>query len=206
MSVALDPEQLRYFQNKGLIEFEALLSPNQIQTLKQVFSNHLKGEKLPLKQGFDLWRKEPELKKIVTQKIWAQLAGQLIQKNKIRLGATQALTSKCYEDHLAFQNRKSCIRDFLCGLCLCIEPTDEPENPYFPTTSGNGIFFRFDEDFYLRFPKTKGAYLFIFYSTYKAAFSHQSDDPLNLAFRSLGYENGDYLKEEKNPSFTWMNL
>lgn len=210
MSIGLDSEQLRYFRINGKIEFEDLISPQEreacIRAFKKRINEQGKYPPYPLKLGFDLFKEDQEIKPIFTGKKYASIALQLIEKSQIRFGFSQYLSRECYDNQFAYQHRKSCIKEFICGVCLCIEPAAEPESPFFPQKAGNALFFLVDEDFYLKFPKTTGTYIFILYTTARAHFSHSQDDPLNPYFRSLGYEQGDRLKEDLNPSYTGKAL
>lgn len=206
MSIIIDAAHLQHFKKNHSIEFENILSESQIQLILAHFSvraSHY-SPPYPLKVGFNHWREDVEVEKIICSYKLAKLAGQLMDRMQLRFGFSQYLSRKCYCNDFAFLNRKSCIKEFIGGLCICLEPTQEPENPYFPMQKGNAIFFEMDEEFYLRFPKTEGKYLFIFYAHPKASYTHQSQDPLNPLFRELGYEQGDRLKAPLNPSFSWM--
>lgn len=210
MSIAIDPLHLQYFRKNRQIEFENLLPELAIRQIDSLFEKKvaaLKGQlPVPLKVGFDLWRNQEELKKIICSVKFAKMAGQLMEVEKIRYGFSQLLTSNCFCDDFTYLHRKSCIKNLFCGLCICLEPSSEPENPFFPTEKGHGIFFDIDCDFFLRFPKTKGQYLFIFYATSNSYYSYEIEDPLNLFFREMGYEHGDRLKENLHPSYSWMLL
>ncbi|MCH9634476.1 MAG: hypothetical protein S4CHLAM7_12280 [Chlamydiae bacterium] len=206
MSISIDSSHLAYFRQNHQIEFENLLKESEIRSILTTFKNKFDAYESShsLQKGFDLWREHDELKPIITSKRLAKVTGQLMETEKLRFGFSQFISSKCYSDDFSFLYRKSCIKDFTCGLCICLKPSSEQENPFFPTKPGNGIIFEIDTDFYLRYPKSEGAYLFILYTHVSAIFLHQMDDPLNIFFRELGYENGDRLKETLNPSFSWM--
>lgn len=210
MSIGIDNEQLHFFRKNRKIEFEDFLSKRDIQALEAGFKKIVDESRLdppyPLKLGFDIHRKVSSLKPLITRKKYAHLAAQLMEKERLRFGFSQYLSRACYDNHFAYQHSKSCIRHFQCGICLCLEASDEPENPYFPKEAGSAVFFDIDDDFYIKFPKTKGTFIFIFYANPKAFFAHSSSDPMNAHFRSLGYEHGDHLKESLNPSYSWMVL
>lgn len=209
MSIIIDPLHLQHFKNHHEIEFENFFSNSNIELIKSKFKKRVKDsayqKPYPLKAGFDLWRDYTEVKKVICSIKIAKMAGQLIGKTKLRFAFSQYLDSDCFCNEFAFLKRKSCIQELICGLCICLEPSKEPENPFFSTEKGNAIFFEIEEeDFYLRFPKTDGKYLFVFFANKNSCFTHQVQDPLNSFFRELGYEQGDRLKETLNPSFSWM--
>ncbi len=208
MSIAIDPHHLHYFRKNRQIEFENLVSSSEIGLINTIIKKKVENAKgalpLPLKEGFDLWRTHEELKKLIAGKKFAKMSGQLMEVQKLRFGYSQFLSSNCYSDEYSYVHRKSCIQELIVGLCICLEPSPTPENPYFPSEKGHGIFFEIDPDFFLRYPKSRGEYLFIFYTHPSATYSFQPEDPLNGFFRVLGYEHGDRLKETLNPSYSWM--
>lgn len=201
MPLGVAPEHIQYFNHNSKIEFENLLNSNQLKNLID-FLNSSSTKTFSLKAGFDIWREAPFLKSIICSPKWAKIAGQLSNQSDLRLAYSQCLTSSIYSDTTSLLFRKSCVKDLIIGLCLCLEPAKEPESPFFPSEEKSGLFFHIDDDFYLKFPKTSGKYLFIFYSGIKSRYFLQDEEnEIEIFLKKLGYSNGDFLKDELNPAY-----
>lgn len=208
MSFSVAKEHVQFFNQNSQIEFEGLLNSQQILSLSKVvdtlFKPSAQGKLTP---GIDLWREHQTLKPILCSNKLATIAGQLTNNTALRYGFSQVVSSSCYSDTETFLYRKSILTKIVCGLCLCIKPSKEPASPFFPTEEGAGIYFDIDPDFYLRFPKSDGVYLFIFYTGLKARFYMQDDLTEHESyFKKLGYKNGDFLTDSRHPSFTSIVL
>lgn len=201
MSFGVLPEHIQYFNQNSKIEFEDFLKPGQLKILLATFSKNT-PLKPSLEWGFDLWRKEEEIKPIITGVSLARVAGQLKNFRELRFGYSQYLSSNCFSNKTSLLYRKSCIKKLVVGACICLKVAKEPESPFFPEKEGQVLFFDIDDDFYLKFPRTTGQYLFIFFADFKARFFMQEEgNEIEHAFRVMGYENGDFLKEKLNPSY-----
>lgn len=201
MQPLVDPSQLKYFKYNGQIEFEDFFSPEQMKPIQEYFTPFSSIQ--PLAFGFDLWRKNPQFKKDFCSSLAPSLLMQLLEVPKIRYGFSQYIGPHCQNSEITLMPRKSCVYPLIGGLCIALSETEKPETPFCPTKPGHAIFFKMDEDFYLRYPKAEGEYLWLFYTHPKAFFTHQPEDPLHAAFRHLGYEHGDSLKDILNPTYTW---
>src|ERR1700733_10087011 len=144
MKFATTKEHRDFFQIQEWIEFEALLSKDQLisinQSIDQVLVERLHtslkdvhlfpSEKCYL-QGRDLWRSHPVLRKLATQTHFAEIAAELIDKKKpLRLGYDQLFpacqevqfsrsTSHIYSSFLektASLEAVSCLSEVACGL------------------------------------------------------------------------------------------
>ena len=206
MSFSVAKEHVQFFNQNAQIEFEDLLTKNQQQTLLEVITR-LPTAEGTLTPGTDLWRSHHALKAILCSTKLATIAGQLTNNTALRYGFSQLLTSSCYSNKDTFLYRKSILKKIVCGLCLCLKSAEEPESPFFPAEVGAGVYFDMDPDFYLRFPKTKGIYLFIFYTDLKARFYLQEElTEHEVYLKKLGYKNGDFLNDSRHPAFTSIVL
>lgn len=202
MPFSVAKEHIQFFNHHLKIEFENLLNLNQLKTVLSAILFPEPKHAESLKWGFDLWRRYSNLKSILCNSKFATIAGQLKNRPELRFGFSQYLSSACFSDTDSFLYRKSCIKNLICGLCLCIMPSKELESPFFPTNPGAGLFFDIDSDFYLKFPQTTGKYFFIFYADPKARFYLQEEESEHQAcFKQLGYQHGDFLNDETNPLF-----
>lgn len=194
-------EHINFFNENSKIEFENLITPDQLKILLRTIHRLLPPDQHHLEGGFELWRKEPLLKPLICGPAFAKIVGQLKNTPQLRFGYSQFLSSECYDNDYSFFSKKSCIKDLICGLCLCLKPAIEAESPFFPQKELSGLFFNIDKEFLLKMPKTTGQYLFIFYANFKARFYKQDDNVMEENFQRLGYHNGDFLKESVNQSY-----
>ena len=175
---------------------------NQLKTLSSGLRKAKPSKDHALAWGFDLWRKDSSLKNIICSPSLAKIAGQLKNLHELRYAYSQYLSPKCFSNQATFLYRKSFVKELVCGICLCIKPAEEPENPFFPKEAQSALFFDIDPDFLLRFPRTTGEYLFIFFADYKARFYIQEEESeQQTLFKRLGYHHGEFLRDEHNPSF-----
>ena len=232
MKFATASEHRDFFQKQGAIEFEGLISSEQLKQLNKeinsTLSAHLKIAPSDLKKqtsqtlfmnGRDLWRDQPNLKKIVWQKIFSEIAAELIEAKPLRLGFDQYFPSpsrfglsdnesRSYDDLL---NKKlplidiSSLQGVLCGLMLCtFAPVAEAEaipGDIFSTTAGNGVFFAPETP--LAFDRMRNLmgnnYLMLVYVQQTTVYVPGQEDPQTHALKKLGYTYGDKLNDKLNP-------
>jgi hypothetical protein len=147
MKFATAKEHRDFFQKYGWIEFEGLLSNDQLalanQAIDQVLAErlHLPPERLKTAssenfylQGHDLWRSHSFLHKFVTQVHFAEIAAELIEKKPLRLGYDQLFparsqTAFMQETPLAYPRfleqtasleTVSCLQGVACGFLLAL--------------------------------------------------------------------------------------
>jgi hypothetical protein len=169
MKFALDTNHLEFFEKNQFIEFNALLTENEIKETqvhveealrKSVRTHKINGPLSADNQfmtGHDLWRQDLFIRKLATKKQWAELASQLVQTKTLRLGYDQLFPgispasfskSDSLYTHLTANNNSlveiSSIQEAACGLILCIKnpSMNSSTDPRisFPTTEGNGLF------------------------------------------------------------------
>ncbi|MCH9632084.1 MAG: hypothetical protein S4CHLAM6_04080 [Chlamydiae bacterium] len=202
MPFSVENEHIKFFNQHSAVEFVNLLNLNQHKILSSTIGMNKNEKDHSLIWGFDLWRTNSQLKPILCSTAFAKIAGQLKNMPKLRYAYSQYLGPDCFSKDATFLSRKSFIKELVCGLCLCIKPATDPENPLFPLEERAGVFFDIDSDFLLRFSKTSGQYLFIFFAEYKARFYIQEKEtPHQTVFKKLGYHHGEFLRDELNPSF-----
>lgn len=159
MKFATAKEHRDFFQKQGWIEFEDLLSNDQLtlinQAIDQVLAERLNvtpeqlrllsSEKFYL-QGHDLWRSHSFLQKIVTQVRFAEIASELIEKRSLRLGYDQLFSayhqtsfsreiSPVYSgflERIAPLDAVSCVQGVACGLLLGLEGKKEHSEEIIP--------------------------------------------------------------------------
>lgn len=151
MKFSTAKEHRDFFQKYGWIEFEGLVSNDQLsltnQAIDQVLAERLNvfperlqtlsSEKFYL-QGHDLWRSNPFLQKLVVQTRFAEIAAELIEKKNLRLGYDQffpahqqILFSQETQVYSHFLEKTtslqavSCLQGVACGLILSLGGKEE---------------------------------------------------------------------------------
>lgn len=152
MKFAILKEQRDYFQKQGWIEFEDILSPDQLIQFNQSIDRGLakraacpldKVEYLSAEQQFqygrDLWRTDEQLKKMVCLSRFAELGSELVEKRPIRLGYDQIFPSRPeglalkqgqsvygqFLNQVTSLEQISCVDQLLFGLMICLTPQTE---------------------------------------------------------------------------------
>lgn len=155
MKFAVASEHRDFFRKNHAIEFEGLLSSDQILKIKSevdaALAVRLKIDEQKLSHeppyklfnvGRDLWRSQEHSPKInAAHRDLAQLAAELLEQRTIRLGYDQLLPSlpkrhlhQTNENRAFVQlfqktytlNEISCLQGILCGVMLCLEDEQVP--------------------------------------------------------------------------------
>lgn len=233
---ALAKEHRTHFEKNQFIELEGLLTPQQIYLLKdnasRVLSNSTSAEsgwrqidksERKFKEGRDLWRTNPAIRKFVIDKGLAKIASELLGVRFLRLGYDQFLpdTTGCHSLEWANANISynsllnksatleeiSCLRGVLGGVCVALHSlesaeTDENEQAFpFSKHLGNVVFFSADK--ILNFAELKKRptqeFLLIVYAAKTTLYVPNDSDAHQHALKHLGYVFGDKLNDELNP-------
>lgn len=142
MKLAIAKEHRHFFEKEGLIEFEGVLTQEQLLALDRAIDQalalrtgvpserwkHLTAEQLFL-NGRDLWRSYEPLRQFICQPRFGQIASDLLDKKPLRLGFDQFLpvrppdpsSKSIYADFLSQQlslEEVSCLSGVLCGLMI----------------------------------------------------------------------------------------
>lgn len=227
MKFAIVKEQRDFFNRNNQIEFDALLNPNQIDELQNAIhlgvaerlktSPNLLYKSSPLaifKSAHDVWRTNPVIQKLVTSKKLAEIASELVEYKPLRLGYDQYFPcdkarysgGESYIDLLhppLSLSERSCLDNVVCGVMLCLsgDNSESSSLDIFPSTPGNGIFFR--PHAALDFSKLKendfNRYLLIVYVEKSTGFFLNENDPHTHFMKQLGYVFGDRLLDKHHP-------
>lgn len=147
MKFSTAKEHRDFFQKHGWIEFDDLLSPEQLNTanqeIDQVLAERLNvsvsrlktfgSEKIYL-HGHDVWRSKSFLQKLITQTRFAEIASELIERRPLRLGYDQlfpARMQKPFSDEAAqvysqFLEQTTslesvcCLQGVICGFMISL--------------------------------------------------------------------------------------
>ncbi|WP_420421327.1 hypothetical protein [Simkania sp.] len=155
MKFAIAKEHLDFFYQHRHIEFENLLSEQEVDTLKkslfETLAKRLNSREEKLKNhnfsslymaGFDTWRDSDTIKKILLRPQLAEIASNLVKKKPLRMGFDQAL----YIPQVFHESKEnmpplfkketslastSCLQGIVCGLILHLDapavPTESSE-------------------------------------------------------------------------------
>ena len=150
MKFALVKEHLDFFYQHRYIEFENLLSLEEVQTLKEavtkILAMRLNTHKKKIKYqsfeelylaGFDTWRDSDKIKKILFRPQLAEIAAHLVKQQPLRIGFDQAFylpsiaTDTAQNISLLLQKQTalsstSCLQGIACSLIL---PLTSPPLP-----------------------------------------------------------------------------
>lgn len=227
MRFAITADHREFFTKNHYIEFEAMLSSDQIASLKKqieetiakrlrISSEKLKEKTAPeiYQTGYDLWRDNEEIKKIAQKQAFASIASELMQVIPLRYGFDQYFaTFQCnaaspYDVPSSLQDI-SCISSLAGGLILPLQ--DLPFPPTFfpmPLKAGHGLFI--SPVFALPWPQlfsTCDLYFFLItYATERSFFRPDSHDPHAASLKKLGYAYNDPLKNSIHPIILRKNL
>lgn len=238
MKKTIASEHREFFNKNGFIEFADLLKPDQCnrlyQDIRQALMNRLKlsthaslERQLPAtlyKNGRDLWRELPGLKKTIFDLSLVEVAWELCQEKPIRIAFDQLLPKNSihmpldkdepYHQFMAVNKplaEFSSIQGTLCALIICINestngkealPQREPESLgslILPEKAGNGIYISAELPIDFSKINTYSDYLMIAYARQKSVLISNENDPLGYLHRQWGYNYGDALKDKLNP-------
>jgi hypothetical protein len=233
MKFATAKEHRDFFVKNGWIEFEDFITPDVLaeadETIQETLGERLKEphrsvlladpERL-FKQGRDLWRSSPVLKKLALQARFAEIASELIEKRPLRLAYDQFLPSMVKGSeggeaaYASFLGKKqtlqesSCMTEVLCGVVLALNGTQQEKEeqsalgmPVFPSKAGHAIYFKSDApiDWSLLIRERGRHFYLIAYCSAYSRYVLNGGDPQTHALKRLGYIFNDKLKEHLHP-------
>lgn len=226
MKFATAKEHRNFFNKHQWLEVEELLSGDQLNELltstADVLSKrmHVRDvfQQTPERifvAGRDLWRDSPTIKKLITNKAWAEIASELFTQNVVRLGSDQLFPFNFPSlpvdiqtpfKHLLATGTSleaiSSLQGNICGLLLCLKgEMNGDELRLIPKKPGNGVFFHPDLalDFSSIPRHANHLYLLIVYTKQTAVYVHKATDPNGHYLQHLGYAFGDKLNDKLNP-------
>jgi hypothetical protein len=232
MKYVLTAEHHHYFQKNHCLELEELLSNAQLEGISaSIESAILQKTNTPKEQfhrlsaaqrfmaGYDLWRSDPHVAKIVTGTHLAEIAANLTHHRTLRLGcdqwfpATPPLPSQsgitsAFDELLTKTMPLSefcCLLGACSALMLCISGTGtSPTENYegvFPHNPGSGIYFTAEKaiDFPTLRHRPGQQFLLIIYTERTTLYTVQQSDPHLHELKKLGYVFGDRLNDRLNP-------
>lgn len=224
MKFVIAKEHRDFFNQHQLIEFENLISPEQIKTLlsdasllfKPLFKSKsqrdfwISSEQI-FCAGRDLWRSSLAFKALSHQHRLGEIAGDLSHQKVVRLGYDQLLPAVrstfqegCYQQLLNLKiplEEWSCLQGNIGGWMLCLEGEASSSRNVFSCKPGNGIFFSSKTiiDFTTILQGPPQLFYCVVYTQSSAVYIYQERDPLATSLKQQGYSYGDKLIDKKNP-------
>lgn len=218
MKYTIDAGQRDFFRRNGWIEFENLLSPDQVSQWNRGVDRALakraqvdveKLGKVPseqlVKKSYDLWREDEPLKKKICSLPLARIAQELTQCKSIRLGFDRLLFHwRDQPNAQAAFAEISCINGLCAILLLCLTESGSAktsEADLFPSSAGSGVYLLptvpFDFSYLAAHPDQR--YLIIGYAQPFSQYWLNEKDVYVYQLKNLGYIYGDGLKDALHP-------
>ncbi len=187
MRIAVAEKQRDFYIEEGAILFEDVIETAQQESFFQEL------EKIRNPEGRDLWRQSEKMRELASHRSLTEVAAQLMQEKMLRIGYDQYL-DKLEGKYLDLINggvplgKIGSLQGHSCGVLLSL------------TSEGKGIFIRPDRRIEIEeWVDVNAPYYLILFTSLKAQYVLNRDDPHFSLMTRLGYGNGDRLKEEKNP-------
>jgi len=196
MRYILKPDHREQLYREGRVEFEELLSGEELASLNALIASDLD----PLDRveaGFDLWRQQGDIARLVKRRPIAEIASDLFGTRPIRLAFDQLLLPGPFSGHAPVSIEQiSPVGGVVGGLILLLE---EPraEVAGYPSRAGNGTFVRATHPISLTAPAPA---LLIVYCGKRPQYLYNAGAPQAHRLKKLGYVFGDLLKEESHPT------
>lgn len=215
MRFALTSDHRDFFIKNHYIEFEGLFPEDQIALLKksaqETMASRLKDKSANefILAGYDLWRNNGVIKKIVLKSAVAKLASDLFQATPLRCAFDQYLCTEqksapIFSEPCSLQET-SCLSPLAGALILPLQEREEPL-PFFPLPlkRGNGLFV--SPTLPIPWQKLLGepeiGLLMIAYGMEKTFFRADTRDPRAVHLKKMGYAFNDLLKNATHPTFS----
>lgn len=201
MRYSLLSEHREILFREGCVEFEELCMPEEVAALRLAIDHATVGATSAMARfdhGFDLWRKEEVVSRIVHRRRLAEVAADLFQSYPLRLAFDQLLLPGLFLDQPPLTLEQiSPIGQVVGGLILMIDEPVEEGSLGYPTAVGRGSFVRATTPISLTAP---GRALLIVYCESRAQYLYNLGAPQLHRLKRLGYVFGDRLREDLHPT------
>jgi hypothetical protein len=201
MKLFVSSQQHEHFQTHHFIEFEEIISKEEVSVLHENIEKTISGrihcpknkaspEKL-FKAGLNLSASCPSIQKLITSSKFSSIASQLFNQKPLRLGYDLYISpaNAPFLQPLRPFQEICCIQGVLGGIFICLEGEK----------MGQVIFFGPELQIDPANIFGGAPFLLMTYSNSSALFIRRLEDPLFLLFQGKGYQYGDRLKDPTNP-------
>ncbi len=231
MRFAIVGDHREHFRRHGWVEFEELLTKEDVSALNgmvdAVMSKRLGvragelalGASEALQHGRDLWRDDPQIRKIVCRRRFAEVASNLLERRSMRLAYDQLLVrgSLHHEEgkpsdilsSISTLSEVSAVQGVVGALILSLKGEaglSDSAAPFLPSAPGFGLFLSaahpiqwkslLEDDF---LGEASSRYLMIVYAEAKALYILNTRDPHVHRAKGWGLVFGDRLEEPTFP-------
>ncbi len=222
MRFSLPDSYFDFLLKHQILEIEDLMTAQEAETLcektESLLVSRLHQKPLCIssnlelwKAGKNLWKEDPEIKKILFHLQLGEISHFLFKKRPIRLAYTQTFFTENKKDAVfsssEILNNISCVNPLLGGVLLCLRSSDNQESitPLIPdlkaTKKGRAFFF--SEQYPIPFPELfqqKGLrMILIAFAPGRLRYKLEPKDIHTHDFKKVGYGFGDLIKEELCP-------
>lgn len=207
MRFIISSEQIRFFNERGFIEFEDLLSAKEMVSLTSSIPSQSALQ--CYKDGRDQWKSDANRKQILFKIKWATIAKTLFVEKPLRMAFDQDLRSfdtfqPIFDKRYSLQQISS-IQNLVGAFVIRLTEGPELENGLdfcpIPKKAGNAIFFKTDLPFsfdpFLNVPNQ--AAILVAYCKENSVYMFQPNDPHTHTLKKEGYVFGDRLKNQTHP-------
>lgn len=239
MKFSLAKEQRDFFEKHGLLEIEGLISSSQLEVLNSCVLKFMRKEAALERRtlasvepqnyflaGRDLWRENPEIKKIIFHKCFSEIATELNFRAPFRAGSDQYIPQRFISNTKKSLNDGSSFQGIVFGYIICLKSdnlevskvteipevienfsseclidSDEPPHSPFSLIPGHVVFIHpdFPVNYSLLKQRAGCDYIFVTLIKDKSVYFYRESDAQTHYLKKLGYVFGDRIREETHP-------
>ncbi|HEY2811425.1 MAG TPA: hypothetical protein VGJ00_08570 [Rhabdochlamydiaceae bacterium] len=217
MRFLYSPNQREFFYKNRFIEFEELLSKDQVAQLNKEIDElmamrlHIsltQVEKMPsltlFRAGHDLWRNAPGIRNATQKLSFAQIASELFGASPLRIAFDQyfCIYPPCdpFFNKAFSLNEISCIKPLAGAILFLLEDLSQPLPPL-PHAAGNVLFIspelHLPWDTLFQAPRLR--FLLVAFAPEKSFYRHEPNDYHCPALKKWGYVYNDKLQQSLHP-------
>jgi hypothetical protein len=231
MKFSLAKEPLHFYNQNGFVEFEDIISIAKFQQiLHAIRKEKFDSTEQHYEKHHDLWRRSPEIKKNLFQKVPASIVADLSEKKPLRVGYDQLIPKGFHHQNPLSLRNMSSIQGVVGGYLLCLESVEgvtveqpvKPEKPIVdeeltegerpiideeeeekivaPFSTQAGNLIFIDPDVAIDFSLMPCDHLLVCFVGKTAVYCHNEQDPHTHLFKEKGYVFGDRIQERELPT------
>ncbi|MDR2539867.1 MAG: hypothetical protein LBC45_04655 [Chlamydiales bacterium] len=207
MRLFLTDDQKEFFRRNHFIEIEGLLPLEKIAQIQKISDLTLakrRSLESSFLQGYDLWRDNKELKKILHKRSLIKIIAELFNTFPLRIAFDQYVkaTSPYPIQTTWALEELSCIKP-LAGSMLIPLSFSKPLKSHFPFPRKVGNILFLAPDYPIPWPLLFGLeglqLLIVSFAPEKALYQQEIRDPHQHALKKWGYVFGDRLNNQHHP-------
>jgi hypothetical protein len=200
MKLALTQEQKGFYQDKGHLTLEGLLSIEAISKIKENIHTFLgnSSAKTRFLQGRDLFRQGEDFKKVILPRKVIELAQEIVPTRPMRLCLDQLLDAGAPIQNGSLQSL-FCVQGIKIGVLIALQ--DQEALSFFPKKAGDVQFLSPDRriSFKQISEVETGSFLLICFGEANCVYIRNMRDSHLHELKKLGYTYGDKLQDATHP-------